>query len=80
MASEGITPLDYMAGLLNGTVEYDEIKFEAAKAAAPYVHPRLSAVEAKVAMTVEDLDEAQLNAEILREGTAAGLISGGSTH
>lgn len=56
------------------------IRIDAAKAAVRFEKPMLSAVEAKVAMTVEDLDEAQLNAEILREGTAAGLISGGSTH
>lgn len=29
---------------------------------------------------LDDMTEEQINAEILREGTAAGLISGGSTH
>lgn len=43
IASMSITPLAYMQGLIDGTAEYDEIKFEAAKAAAPYVHARLAA-------------------------------------
>jgi hypothetical protein len=63
-----------------GHVPTFEEMVSAAEKAAPYYAPRLASVEAKVAMTVEDLDEAQLNAEILREGMAAGLISGGSTH
>lgn len=41
----GITPLGYFQGLLEGTMAFDEVKFEAAKAAAPYVHARLAAVE-----------------------------------
>jgi hypothetical protein len=80
LLADGFTPLEYMTGVMRGEVEFDEIKFEAAKAAAPYMHARLASVEAKVEHSIQDLDEAQLNAEILREGTAAGLISGGSTH
>ena len=45
--ASGITPLGYFQGLLEGTVAFDEVKFEAAKAAAPYVHARLAAIEAK---------------------------------
>ncbi len=41
LAEEGITPLDYIVGVMRGTTPFDEIKFEAAKAAAPYVHPKL---------------------------------------
>lgn len=43
--ASGTTPLGYFQGLLEGTMAFDEIKFEAAKAAAPYVHARLAAVE-----------------------------------
>jgi hypothetical protein len=75
LLADGFTPLEYMTGVMRGDVEYDEIKFEAAKAAAPYMHARLAAVEAKVAMTVEDLDEAALNREIAQAAAAAGLIS-----
>lgn len=45
IAAAGITPLGYLQGLLDGTQTYDAIKFEAAKAAAPYVHARLAAIE-----------------------------------
>jgi len=37
--------LGYFQGLLEGTMAFDEVKFEAAKAAAPFVHARLAAVE-----------------------------------
>jgi hypothetical protein len=43
--ASGTTPLGYFQGLLEGTMAFDEVKFEAAKAAAPYVHARLAAVE-----------------------------------
>lgn len=46
--AEGITPLDYMLSVLrDGSLERQE-RFDAAKAAAPYVHARLNAVDAKV--------------------------------
>ena len=54
-AQEGITPLEYMLEVMRREIhpelEPDEVwkamamKFEAAKAAAPYIHPRLAAVE-----------------------------------
>jgi hypothetical protein len=46
----GITPLEYMLSVMRaptGTVE-DAVRLDAAKAAAPYVHPRLSTVDATV--------------------------------
>lgn len=43
----GISPLDYMLGLLRNEDLSTEDRFEAAKAAAPYVHARLSNVESK---------------------------------
>ena len=43
--SEGLTPLEYLTSVFRD-VEADEAKrIDAAKAAAPYVHARLSAVE-----------------------------------
>ena len=51
----GITPLDYMLDLMRAPIPDDvdaEVRvsmtaqrFEAAKACAPYVHPRLAAIE-----------------------------------
>lgn len=47
-ASEGITPLEYMLNVLRNEGEDPDKRFEAAKHAAPYIHPKLSSVEAKV--------------------------------
>lgn len=47
-ASEGLTPLDYMLNILRDEAADPAQRFEAAKHAAPYVHPKLSSVEAKV--------------------------------
>lgn len=41
----GETPLDYMLRIMRDNLLDYELRFEAAKAAAPYVHPKLSAVE-----------------------------------
>jgi hypothetical protein len=47
MAACGLTPLGYFQGLLEGTMAFDEVKFEAAKAAAPFVHARLANIESR---------------------------------
>jgi hypothetical protein len=54
-ASEGITPLEFMLDIMRGEppetedervrLSFIEMRFEAAKAAAPYMHPRLQAIE-----------------------------------
>jgi hypothetical protein len=54
IAASGLTPLDYMLGILRGetppgldpsvAIARETLRFEAAKAAAPYCHPRLQAV------------------------------------
>lgn len=44
-ASEGLSPLEFMLNVLRNDGAKFEDRFEAAKAAAPYVHPRLAAVE-----------------------------------
>jgi len=56
-AAAGITPLEYMLDILRAAPPKDAaldhkliiqaMRFEAAKAAAPYVHPRLQAIEHK---------------------------------
>lgn len=45
IAASGLTPLDYMVKLYRDPGQKLEIRLDAAKAAAPYVHPRLAAVE-----------------------------------
>ena len=73
LAAEGLTPLEYMVGLMRGTQEFDEVKFEAAKAAAPYIHPRLAAtqVTASITRSHEDmLDELSREGEEIVSGLA----------
>ena len=41
LAAQGITPLDYMLGIVRNEEEDKTVRLDAAKAAAPYVHPRL---------------------------------------
>jgi hypothetical protein len=56
-AMEGLTPLDYMLGILRDEENEAAVRMDAAKAAAPYVHARLASVEAnvegKLGVTVE---------------------------
>jgi hypothetical protein len=42
ISASGLTPLDYMLGLLRDASNDPLTRFEAAKAAAPYVHPKLA--------------------------------------
>jgi hypothetical protein len=68
----GISPLDYMLGLLRDEDNSTENRFEAAKAAAPYVHARLASIEAKhdVSDTLADLLKAV-------DGRTRGVPKGG---
>lgn len=43
--ASGLTPLDYMLSVLRSGAEDPVRRLEAAKAAAPYVHARLSSVD-----------------------------------
>ena len=71
IAASGLTPLDYMLGIMrsqhpeNASPEIiqarEELRFEAAKAAAPYVHPRLQSTtlagDPDKPLTVDTLSE-----------------------
>ena len=48
IAKSGLTPLDYMLRQLRNAKNPPELRMEAAKNAAPYVHPRLANVDARV--------------------------------
>lgn len=45
IAASGVTPLEFMLNRMRDEGVPLADRFEAAKAAAPYVHPRLAAVE-----------------------------------
>lgn len=74
-AEEGITPLEFMLNIMRADLPDVEdprvvldamaMRFEAAKAAAPYVHPKLAAVEHSGGVTLRTLDQelADLNAQ-----------------
>jgi hypothetical protein len=70
------TPLDFMLNIMRDPAIPFAMKFEAAKAAAPYVHPRLSQVDSRVTkvtdvaeLTPEQID--RLLADRLAAGKAA---------
>lgn len=44
MEASGLTPLDYLLSVMRNEDMDTDGRLEAAKAAAPYVHPKLSAV------------------------------------
>ena len=46
--ASGLTPLDYMLMTMRDTGKPLELRLDMAKAAAPYVHPRLASVEQAV--------------------------------
>ena len=45
IAASGQTPLGYMIDLMRDTAAPPEMRLDAAKAAAPYVHPKLASVQ-----------------------------------
>jgi hypothetical protein len=45
IATSGLTPLDYLLAVMRGENLGLEMRLEAAKAAAPYVHPKLAAID-----------------------------------
>jgi hypothetical protein len=46
-ALEGVTPLEFMLSFMNDQNEEMHHRLDAAKAAAPYVHPKLANIEHK---------------------------------
>ena len=59
-AASGLTPLDYMLSIMRDIAVDDARRLDAAKSAAPYVHARLSNVEAKVEGALEHVHRVQL--------------------
>lgn len=60
IAKSGLTPLDYMLSVLRNKAADKALRMEAAKAAAPYCHPRLAQVDhgGSIELTHEEmLDE-----------------------
>lgn len=87
---EGVTPLEYMLKIMRDESDHEDpkiqiareaMRFEAAKAAAPYMHPRLAAIEhtgADGAPLFEKPAETMTDDEIRRE--LAGIQAQSTTH
>lgn len=43
--ASGIMPLDYLLGIMRNVKQEENIRLDAAKAAAPYLHAKLSSIE-----------------------------------
>lgn len=81
VAQSGVTPLEFMLDIMRGDacpkdadpaqkIAFHALRFEAAKAAAPYVHAKLSSVELDANITTKTLAQelAELNAQSDAEG------------
>ena len=67
-AKAGLTPAEYLFGVLRDAAASVERRDWAAATLAPYVHPRLASVEQKVAATTEvRISRAQLAEQARRE-------------
>ncbi len=75
-ALNGETPIAFFAGILANAELPLSLRFAAAKELAPYMHPRLSSVEANVKATVSH-DE--FWSEIKRDAALNGHINGKAT-
>ena len=74
IAASGLTPLDYMLQVMRDEEADTAARLDAAKAAAPYVHPRLTSIEHSGSIgTYDDSDEEKLEQRIreLNEAIAA---------
>ena len=72
----GITPLEFMLEVMRDDGNDLLIRMDAAKAAAPYVHPKLASVEMKHSggVTVATLTDAELLEMLSEQGLIAGQV------
>jgi hypothetical protein len=71
--AEGISPLDYLLRILRDESESKVMRMDAAKAAAPYLHARLNAIDltgetsVRWEISAEPMTAEQWKAEVERE-------------
>jgi hypothetical protein len=76
ISESGLTPLDYLLMVMRDTGQPDDVRRDAAKAAAPYVHPRRAAIEHSGSIDTRpasELTDAELS-DIARSGSAGAYI------
>lgn len=62
---QGLTPLAYLTSVYRDESIDIRCRLEAAKAAAPYVHPKLSQIEVQATADLRYLSDEQLEAELV---------------
>jgi hypothetical protein len=50
----GLTPLDYLLGIVRDPNKDERLRFDAARAAAPFMHPRLQTMDNRTTLTMAD--------------------------
>lgn len=58
VAASGLTPLDYMLNTMRDEGKPADVRLDAAKSAAPYVHPKLAAIEHSGELHIVNHEEA----------------------
>jgi hypothetical protein len=71
----GLMPLDYFLGIVRDPSKDERLRFDAAKAAAPFVHPRLQTTDNRTMLVTEDPNKssAELRAELAQMLADLGL-------
>lgn len=64
VAASGLTPLDYMLSILRDPDKPEDARMWAAEKAAPYVHPKLAAIEHSGKLDVTTQTKEQRDAAI----------------
>jgi hypothetical protein len=63
--AQGLTPLEYLTSVYRDPSIDISYRLEAAKAAAPYVHPKLSQIEMQATTDLRNLTDDQCRAELV---------------
>lgn len=66
-------PLEIMLDMINGRRAYDKDLMALCQAAAPYLHPRLTAIEAKVDVGLTEMDDDDLDSRLEQLAAQAGI-------
>jgi hypothetical protein len=77
---EGVTPLEYMLRIVRDEDADPARRDDMAKAAAPYVHPRLASVKAKIDVSGHEAMLIELDAIEIKPGELALPSPRGSTN
>ena len=72
----GLTPLEYMMERLRDTDEAPAVRLQCARDAAPYVHPRLAAIEHSggLDLGLSKYTDAELDAALRRAASEAKVV------